>query len=90
VGALPDRASPTRFEVRLTQDQVLTPGRVVSVMSTSRNNIHTLRTFSRPVRGIDVMTLVGQHVGFSFVEIDEKTRRGDEVYDAAWGERRER
>lgn len=90
VGELPDRASAARFEVRLTQDQVLTPGRVVSVMSTERDNIHTLRTFSRPVRGIDVMTLVGKHVGFSFVVIDEKTRRGDEVFDAAWGERRER
>lgn len=90
VGDLPDPTAATRFEVRLTQDQVLTPGRVVSVMSTVRDNIHTLRTFSQPVRGVDVMTLVGKHVGFSFVEIDERTRRGDEVYDAAWGERRER
>ncbi len=87
IGPLPEMATPARFEVRQTQDQVLVPGRVVSVMSTDHDNIHTLRTFSKPVRGIDVMTLLGPHIGFSFVEIDEKSKRGDEVYDATWGER---
>ena len=87
VGDLPEMGTKAEFEVRETQDQVLVAGRVVSVMSTEHDNIHPLRTFSKPVRGIDVMTLLGPHIGFSFLEIDEKSRHGDEIYDARWGER---
>lgn len=86
VGDPPGRGTKERFQVRETLDQILVPGGVASMMSTRRNNIHTLRTFGRGVRGIDVLTLLGDHVGFSFLEIDEATRRGDGTYDAAWGE----
>ena len=55
-------------------------------MSTTHNNIHTLRTGSRAVRGIDVMTLVGKHEGFSFVEIDDASRDAAGVCGARWGE----
>jgi len=86
VGALPPRDSTTTFQVRETQDQLLEPGRVVSIMSTTHNNIHTVRTGSGPVRGIDVMTLVGKHEGFSFVEIEDGSGDDRAVFAARWGE----
>jgi len=86
VGALPAPGATDGFEVQQTQDQLLTPGRVVSVMSTVHNNIHTLRSGPRGVRGIDVMTLVGKHEGFSFVDIDETAATGSGVFPARWGE----
>lgn len=86
IGELPPRDSTAPFQLRETQDQLLEPGRVVSIMSTTHNNIHTLRTSGRAVRGIDVMTLVGKHEGFSFVEIDESSRDADAAFAARWGE----
>jgi hypothetical protein len=86
VDALPPRDSTAGFQVRETQDQLLEPRRIVSIMSTTHNNIHTLRTGARAVRGIDVMTLVGKHEGFSFVEIDDASRDGAGVFAARWGE----
>ncbi len=86
VGQIPRFDDPLEFQLRETQDQLLTPGRVVSIMSSARDNIHTLRTESHPVRGIDVMTLIGKHEGFSFVEIDAAPQ-SDGVHSARWGER---
>src|SRR5207237_47906 len=40
VGNAPDLDSKKAFEVRETQNQLLTPGRVTSIMSTNRDNIH--------------------------------------------------
>lgn len=87
VGDAPSRDSAAEFQVRETQDQLLTPGRVVSVMSTEHNNIHTVTTGSRAVRGIDVMTLVGKHEGFSFVDIDMSSRDAASIHRARWGEK---
>jgi hypothetical protein len=86
VGGLPEMATDARFRVRETQSALMTPGRVVSMMATNRDNIHTLHTYSKAVRGIDVMALVGKHVGFSFVNIDDRRKNDEGVYDAAWGE----
>ena len=86
VGEVPDMESQKPFAVRETQNHLLIPWRVSSIMSTGRDNIHTLQTESKRVRGIDVMTIVGKHIGFSFVSIDEKSRDSKGIYQARWGE----
>lgn len=90
VGTPPEMGKGGAFRVRETQSQLMTPGQVVSMMSTERNNIHTLHTYARHVRGIDVMALIGKHVGFSFVEIDDRQKTDEGFYDARWGEYRAR
>ena len=86
VGEMLDFGSKKSFAVRETQNQLLTPGRVASIMSTKRDNIHTFQTGSTRARGIDVLTLVGKHIGFAFVNIDEKSRDAQGIYEARWGE----
>ena len=86
VGDAPELDSKKAFAVRETQNQLLTPGRVTSIMATNRDNIHTFRTESKRARGIDVMTLVGKHIGFAFVAIDEKSRNGQGICQARWSE----
>lgn len=86
VGVMPEMGKDSPFQVRETQTQLMTPGRVVSMMSTRHNNIHTLHTHAHGTRGIDVMTLVGKHVGFSFVQIQDGTKNDEGLYPAKWGE----
>jgi hypothetical protein len=75
------------FEVRATQDNLLLPGGVASIFSTARDNIHDLESGSDGVRGIDLMTLVGEHVGFSFVDIaPEPSDARRRIHRATWGE----
>lgn len=90
VGKAPDLGTRGNFKVQETQSQLMIPGRVVSMMSTAHHNIHRLQTTSRRVRGIDVMTLVGKHVGFAFVEIDDASRNSEGIHEARWGEYNER
>lgn len=87
VAVPPEMGSAEGFLVRETQNHALTPGRVVSIMSTTHDNIHQLETADQAVRRIDVMTLVGKHVGFSYVELDEDSRTEEGMYEARWGER---
>jgi hypothetical protein len=90
VGKAPDLGTPGNFEVQESQSQLMIPGRVVSIMSTAHHNIHRLQTTSHRVRGIDVMTLVGKHIGFAFVEIDDASRNSEGIHEAHWGEYFER
>ena len=84
----PERYPPTdsgeTFSIRETQNDVLEPGRVVSMMTTTRHNIHKLRAGNGPVRGLDITTLVGDDVGFGFIEIDEASRNDAGEYEAVW------
>lgn len=85
VGAAPPRTSAAPFEVRRTQDNVLRPGGVTSIFTTRRDNIHELETGPAGARGIDLMTLVGKHEGFSFLDIAREPTPGG-VHRATWGE----
>ncbi len=85
VGTPPPRTSKEPFELRLTQDNVLLAASVTSIFTTQRDNIHELETGPAGVRGIDLMTLVGEHEGFSFLDIADDSPSGD-LRRATWGE----
>lgn len=80
----PATDSQETFAVRETQNGTLEPGRVVSMMTTKYDNIHKLHAGDAPVRGLDISTLVGEHVGFGFIELDESSRDTEGVYQAVW------
>lgn len=82
----PATDSGATFSIRETQNSIVEPGRVASMMSTSHDNIHKLHAGDTPVRGLDVTTLVGEHVGFGFIDIDEASRSEDGQYEATWGD----
>ena len=83
-GRYPPTDSRATFTIRETQNDVLEPGRVVSMMTTSRSNIHKLQTGDTSVRGMDISTLVGEHVGFAFLDVDEASRNDEGEYEAVW------
>lgn len=84
----PDRYPPTdsqeTFIVRETQNAILAPGRIASMMSTDRDNIHKLHAGDAAVRGLDVTTLVDEHRGFGFIDIDEASRSSEGNFEAVW------
>ncbi|NNF06159.1 MAG: hypothetical protein HKN21_05310 [Candidatus Eisenbacteria bacterium] len=80
----PSTESTESFTVRETQNEVLIPGSVSSMMSSTRNNIHKLHAGETAVRGLDISTLVGEHVGFGFMEINEGSRNENGEYEAVW------
>jgi len=87
VGSAPDTKSKDAFLVRETQSNVLRPGTVTSIMSTTRDNIHQLEAGKGGVVGVDIIAKVGPDSGFSFVKIPEKAKEPqDHVYEATWGE----
>jgi len=87
VGNAPDMKSKGSFLVRETQYNVLRPGTVTSIMSTTRDNIHELEAGSKGVRAVDIIAKVGPDAGFSFLSISGKPKEPrDRVYEAKWGE----
>jgi len=84
VGQAPEFASHQSFLVRETHNEVIARGRV-NTLSSTRDNIHTFRAGKNGARGIDISTLHGADVGFSFLDIAEKPKETDgRVYEAAW------
>ena len=83
-GAAPSFDSRERFEVREMSDEVVAPGRVIT-LSAHRDNIHGFTAGKNGARGIDISSYHGPDVGFSFLAIDEKpldtTRR---TFGASW------
>jgi len=67
-GAVPEFASKTQFNVRQTNEQLLTVGRI-NCLSASRDNIHTFKAGKKGARGFDITTYHGKDAGFSFLEI---------------------
>jgi hypothetical protein len=87
IGNAPDMKSKGSFLVRETQYNVLRPGTVTSIMSTTRDNIHELEAGSKGVRAVDIIAKVGPDAGFSFLSISGKPKEPrDRVYEAKWGE----
>jgi hypothetical protein len=80
----PSTSSRETFRIRETQNATLEPGRIASMMSTDRDNIHKLHAGDTAVRGLDVTTLVDEHRGFGFIDIDEASRSEEGTYDVAW------
>jgi len=87
VGNAPDMKSKESFLVRETQYNVLRPGTVASIMSTTRDNIHELEAGGKGVTAVDIIAKVGPDTGFSFVDISGKPKEPrDRVYEAKWTE----
>ena len=85
VGAAPDMKSRDTFLVKETQDNILRPGTVTSMMSTNRDNIHQLEAGNDGVIGADIIAKVGPDQGFSFVNIPGQAKdRQDRIYEATW------
>jgi hypothetical protein len=90
VGKPPEFSSKERFAVRETQNTLLRQGVVTSFMSTTRDNIHELRVGPQGVLGADIMTRIGRHQGFSFVNISKTARDTKQgVFEATWGSHQE-
>lgn len=89
MGAVPPRDSRQSFQLIETRSAALRPGTVASLMTTRRDNMHDLSAGPEGARGIDVMTLLDKHIGFSFVELGKVVRLDDRrpVRTARWGER---
>ena len=84
VGQAPEFASRQTFLVRETHNEVIARGRV-NTLSSTRDNIHTFRAGKGGARGIDISSLHGADVGFSFLSIAEKPRDFEgRVFEAAW------
>lgn len=86
VGKMPEYGSKTTFTVRETQDMVLREGKVASIMSTTRDNIHELHSGSNGVHGVDIITRIGPDEMFSFLDISSKPSDAKQrIYEASWG-----
>jgi hypothetical protein len=84
VGPLPEFSSKKMFKVRETHNEVLRLGRINS-LSARRDNIHTFQAGKEGARGIDITTFHGENVGFSHLDIAERSRDSNErVFDAVW------
>ena len=83
VGDAPGFSSRRTFKVRETHDEVIAPGRL-NTLSAFRDNIHTFQAGKRGARGIDISTYHGPDVGFSFLDIDDRSRGRRGIHDAAW------
>ncbi|HJQ71483.1 MAG TPA: hypothetical protein VKA70_21070 [Blastocatellia bacterium] len=84
VGQAPEFSSRQTFLVRETHNEVIASGRV-NTLSSTRDNIHTFQAGKAGARGIDISSLHGADVGFSFLDIAEKAREKEgRVFEAAW------
>ena len=84
IGEAPEFSSRKTFLVRETHNEIIAPGRI-NTLSSMRDNIHTFRAGKNGARGIDISTLHGPDVGFSFLDIAGRTRDPDSsIYEATW------
>jgi hypothetical protein len=88
VGPKPDYSSNAVFRIRETQDTVLSPGRVTSLMTTTRDNIHELHAGNEGVTGLDIVTrMAGPAEGFAFLNVRSKAQdEAKRIYEATWDE----
>ena len=84
VGEAPEFASKKPFRIRETHNEVLAPGRI-NPLSPPRDNMHYFQAGKAGARGIDITTLHGKYVGFSFLDINDKPADPERrIFEAAW------
>jgi len=84
VGQSPEFASRQTFLVRETHNQIIAPGRT-NTLSSTRDNIHTFQAGKSGARGIDISSLHGPDVGFSFLDIAVKPKDVEgRIFEAVW------
>ena len=83
-GQAPEFTSRQSFRVRETHNEILTPGRT-NTLSAARDNIHTFQAGRTGARGMDISTLHGPNIGFSFLELESKPADLDQrLFEAVW------
>lgn len=70
-GETPPFDATSAFTVRRTRETLIAPRRM-SPLTSLRDNIHTFRAGSKGARGIDINTINGKDIGFSFLDIAPK------------------
>lgn len=83
VGESPEFSSNKSFKVRETHNEIISAGRV-NTLSATRDNIHTFQVGKSGARGIDISTYHGPDVGFSFLDIKDKTPAEGSIFEAVW------
>lgn len=84
MGNAPEFSSKKSFRVRQTHDEIIAAGRI-NTLSPSRDNIHRFEAGKKGARGIDITTLHGAEMGFSFVDIEDKPVDAERrIYEAIW------
>lgn len=84
VGDAPAFSSRQTFRVRQTHDEIIAAGRA-NTLSPARDNIHRFEAGPRGARGVDITTLHGADVGFSFIELSGKPAdAAQRIYEAVW------
>ena len=70
-GDAPPFDATSSFAVRRTRETLIARRRA-SVLTSSRDNIHTFKAGPKGARGIDINTRAGEDIGFSFLKIEPK------------------
>jgi hypothetical protein len=84
VGDAPEISSDKKFNVRETHNELISAGRI-NALSAKRDNIHTFQVGKDGARGIDITTYHGKDIGFSFLDIQEKTFDAEKrLFEANW------
>lgn len=84
VGQAPEFSSRQSFRVRETHNEIITPGRI-NTLSAARDNIHTFQAGKTGARGMDITSVHGPDVGFSFLELESKPADAEQrLFEAAW------
>jgi hypothetical protein len=84
VGQAPEFASRQTFLVRETHNEVIAQGRI-NTLSSTRDNIHTFQAGKSGARGIDISSLHGPDIGFSFLAIAAMPKDTEgRIFEAAW------
>ena len=87
VGPKPEYSSKATFLIRETQDGVLRPGRVTSMMTTTRDNVHELHAGKEGATGLDIFTRMGPAEGFALLSVHSKPKdESTRTYEAVWEE----
>ena len=87
VGPKTEYSSKAIFLIRETQDTVLRPGRVTSMMTRTRDNIHELHAGPDGITGLDIFTRMGPAEGFALLSVRSKPQdEAKRIYEAAWQE----
>lgn len=84
IGDAPEFTSRQTFRVRETHDEIISAGRI-NTLSSKRDNIHSFQAGKSGALGIDIGTLHGPDVGFSFLELSGKPADAEQrSFDAIW------
>lgn len=84
VDKAPEFSSTQSFRVRETHNEIIAPGRI-NTLSPSRDNIHTFQAGKSGARGIDITTYHGPDIGFSFLDLQDKSKETEaKIFEAVW------